>query len=312
MTRIRIGLVGVGKIARDQHIPVIAANPSFELVACTSRTETTCGIATYSSVEAMLAAHPGIDAVVVASPPAMHFEAAKRALEADKHVFLEKPPCATLTELDWLEKLARIRRRTLFQSWHLRCAPRVADAANRLKGHSVRGGRIVWKEDVRRFHPGQDWIWRCGGFGVFDPGINAISVLTEILEEPVFVKRADLFFPADCDSPVAATIVFCTQSGATIDTELDFFCSEEQTWDIELTADVTVKLAASATRLEIDGITQDFPASPDGNFAEYAPLYRRFAELIAHGESDVDATPFRLVADAFLIGRRHDAPPLTL
>jgi len=32
--------------------------------------------------------------------------------------------------------------------------------------------------------------------------------------------------------------------------------------------------------------------------------YRRFAELIAAGESEIDATPFRLVADAFLAGKR--------
>ena len=38
--------------------------------------------------------------------------------------------------------------------------------------------------------------------------------------------------------------------------------------------------------------------------AEYRGLYRRFIELAATGSSDVDLTPLRLVADAFLLGRR--------
>ena len=35
--RLRIGLLGIGKIARDQHIPALNANPRFDLAACASR-----------------------------------------------------------------------------------------------------------------------------------------------------------------------------------------------------------------------------------------------------------------------------------
>ena len=38
---------------------------------------------------------------------------------------------------------------------------------------------------------------------------------------------------------------------------------------------------------------------------EYAGIYRRFLDLIGRGESDLDAAPLALVADAFLIGRRR-------
>ena len=38
---------------------------------------------------------------------------------------------------------------------------------------------------------------------------------------------------------------------------------------------------------------------------EYAGIYRRFAELIGSGESDVDTRPLRHVADAFMVGL-HD------
>jgi D-galactose 1-dehydrogenase len=42
----------------------------------------------------------------------------------------------------------------------------------------VARGRITWREDVRKWHPGQDWVFEPGGMGVFDPGINALSILT--------------------------------------------------------------------------------------------------------------------------------------
>ena len=42
---------------------------------------------------------------------------------------------------------------------------------------------VTWKEDVRHWHPGQQWIWEAGGFGVFDPGINALSIVTKIMPD---------------------------------------------------------------------------------------------------------------------------------
>ena len=42
---------------------------------------------------------------------------------------------------------------------------------------------------------------------------------------------------------------------------------------------------------------------------EYPSLYARFAELVEAGESDVDREPLRIVADAFLVGRREIVEP---
>jgi predicted dehydrogenase len=302
---IRAGLVGIGKVARDQHIPLLRASPHFELVACTSRNNRVDGVANFTTVEAMLAGGPGLDAVVVCSPPQVHYEAAKCALLAGKHVFMEKPPCATTAELGRLTELARVGKRTFFQTWHMRYAPRVSDAKRWLKGRKVLGARIVWKEDVRHWHPGQSWIFQAGGFGVFDPGINAISVLTKILPEPVFVESAEHFVPENCQAPIAANLVLRTDSGVKISAAFDFLYAGEAIWDIEVETDGgALKLSFAGAVLSIDGQRLEFPPHKDGAYAEYMQLYRRFAELIAAGESEIDATPFRLVADAFLAGKR--------
>ena len=47
----------------------------------------------------------------------------------------------------------------------------------------------------------------------------------------------------------------------------------------------------------------------DARSAEYPALYARFDALLRAGESDVDAAPLRLVADAFMLGRRLEVEP---
>src|SRR5438034_11464853 len=56
---------------------------------------------------------PEIDAVVIATPASTHFALAKAALEANKHVFIEKPLAKSLVEADELVALADARTRVL-------------------------------------------------------------------------------------------------------------------------------------------------------------------------------------------------------
>ena len=61
--QLRVGLLGIGKIARDQHIPALAANPRFELVACASRNATVEGVPNFPDLETMLAAVPDLHCI---------------------------------------------------------------------------------------------------------------------------------------------------------------------------------------------------------------------------------------------------------
>jgi predicted dehydrogenase len=156
---------------------------------------------------------------------------------------------------------------------------------------------------VHHWHPGQKWIWEPGGFGVFDPGINALSVLTTILPRDVVVEGALLEFPENQQSPIAANLRMRTEDGVDIVAEFDFRQKGEQSWDIELkTTTGNLKLSRGGAVLAIDGkqITHE-----EGLAGEYPRLYRRFAELVDAGKSEVDWRPFQLVADSFLIGERR-------
>ena len=305
MTPIPLAVVGIGKIARDQHLPAIAASPDFRLTAAASRHGTVDNVSMYVEVFDLLAGSDAVEAISFCTPPVGRFQAAHAALMADRHVMLEKPPGATVAEVQALIALAKARGRTLFCTWHSREAASVRPAKAWLAGRTVRSAHIAWKEDVRRWHPGQAWIWQAGGLGVFDPGINALSILTEVLPEAVHLAKADLEFPSNCDTPIAATLGFATASGAPVTADFDFLQTGEQTWEILVdTDDGALRLIDGGARLEING--EPVPTADESPATgEYPSLYRRFAELIRTGQSDVDLTPFQLVADAFLLGRRH-------
>ena len=80
MSAINLAIVGVGKIVRDQHLPSIAANADFKLVATASRNGTVDGVTAYTSIDDMLDAEPSIDAVSLCMPPQYRYEAAYKAL----------------------------------------------------------------------------------------------------------------------------------------------------------------------------------------------------------------------------------------
>ncbi|MDY7525827.1 Gfo/Idh/MocA family oxidoreductase [Sphingomonas sp. 10B4] len=296
---IRIGIVGVGKIARDQHIPVLDASPDFDLVTAASRHGRIEHGVTHTTIEEMLAAED-IDAVSLCQPPQVRFEAARLAIAAGKHVFLEKPPGATLSEVDLLHALARDKGVTLFASWHSRYAAGVETARAWLAGKVLRSVHVEWKEDVRHWHPGQAWIWEAGGMGVFDPGINALSIATAILPG-FFLTHGVLEIPTNRASPIAADLHFTDAAGTPIRAEFDWRQTGPQTWDIKVETDAgTLVLSKGGSELRIDGV--EHRLAPE---AEYRGLYDRFAALIAAGESDVDVAPLRHVADAYLRGERR-------
>ena len=299
---LKLGLVGIGKIARDQHIPALKESRQIDLVACASRNAKVAGVANFLDLEAMLAALPQLDCISICTPPQAHFTAALAALRAGKHVMLEKPPSATTRQIALLADEAARCRRTLFQTWHSRFAAGVDAAREWLRGRTLTGGRIIWKEDVHHWHPGQQWIWEPGGFGVFDPGINALSVLTEVLPHEVCVDNAVLEFPSNQQAPIAANLQLRTERGVRVDAEFDFRQKGEQSWDIELTTTSgKLKLSQGGAGLEIDGKAV---SAASGLAGEYPRLYARFASLCADARSEVDWRPFQLVADAFLIGER--------
>ena len=135
---------------------------------------------------------------------------------------------------------------------------------------------------------------------MFDPGINALSIMTRILPDSLVLTASRLDIPGNCDTPVAAELEGRIGSAGQFHAVLDFLQEGEQTWSIDVETDVgSLSIAMGGAELMISGSRQNV-----GPSREYSSIYRRFASLVSRGECEVDAAPLALAADAFLIGRQ--------
>jgi D-galactose 1-dehydrogenase len=140
---------------------------------------------------------------------------------------------------------------------------------------------------------------------VFDPGINALSILTRIIPGSLALKGAELSYPRNCETPIAARLLLTDSRGAAAQVELDFRQTGRQTWDIDVDTDAgRLHLSSGGAVMTVDDRTVETAES-----SEYASVYEHFATLVRSRAIDVDCAPLQLVADAFLCGRRVEVEP---
>jgi len=213
---------------------------------------------------------------------------------------LEKPPGATLAEVHELQRLADAAGVILFATWHSRMAKGVAAAKAFLADKTVTQVHIDWQESVRKWHPGQKWIAEPGGMGVMDPGINALSIMTEILPMAVHLTGAKLRFPENWDTPIQADLRFTHNVTAAF----DWTREEDQQWEIHIEAGQDkVALVEGGNLCWVNG-----EKAQVSDLEEYPALYARMTKLLELGQSDVDLSPMVHVSDAFTLGKRQTIP----
>src|SRR6266542_3056506 len=298
----RIAVAGIGKIARDQHLPCIRKNGNFALVAGVSRSAKIDGVPNFENLSALKASKLKVDCVALCTPPAVRLAMAREAMDYGWHLLIEKPPTPTVGELIAMEAYAKRKKRVLYTTWHSRYNKSVDMAKAKLKGKHVDFLRVVWKEDVHKWHPDQAWIWQPGGFGVFDPGINALSIVTKILPEPVFVDSATIEVPANATTPIGADIRFKRGDGTSADFSaiFDWRQKANEIWEIEVgTRDgLKLHLKDGGSVLEVNGKT-----AHKAVLHEYEDIYAKFARLLKARKSEVDPSPLQLVSDCFMLGK---------
>ena len=115
---IKTGVVGYGVAAQYMHLPFIVTHPDFELHSILQRHGDTAKekypwVKIFRSLEDMLA-DESIELVVITTPNDSHFDYAYKALDAGKHVVLEKP--FTITSEDAKKLIAQAKRKNRFLS----------------------------------------------------------------------------------------------------------------------------------------------------------------------------------------------------
>ena len=140
MTRIRVGVIGAGGIAQIEHVPnLLRLKDRFEVLGVYDPSATArafmlerYGIVSFDRLEALL--NLSLDAVVVASPDALHKEHVLAALKHGLHVFCEKPLCYGAADISELIAMRDLHKRVLQVGYMKRFDPSFEAALAHLPG----------------------------------------------------------------------------------------------------------------------------------------------------------------------------------
>ena len=129
-------------------------------------------------------ADDSVEAVVIATPVPTHYELARRAVEADKHVFVEKPPAMRAAELEELCDLAEERGRVLMPGHLLLYHPAVEKLKEIVDSGELGDVLYVYgnRQNLGTFRTNENALWSLG--------VHDLSVLLHLLEEEPSEVRA--------------------------------------------------------------------------------------------------------------------------
>jgi scyllo-inositol 2-dehydrogenase (NADP+) len=177
---IRVGLVGYGMAGRVFHAPVIGAVPGLRLTTVVER-RTDDSSKRYPWVRVVRGAaelfdDDEVDLVVVATPTDTHFDLAKRALLAGKHVVVDKPFTTTTERAAELIELAR-HRGLILSVFHNRRWDGDFLTVRRLLGRGLLGRLVEFESHFDRFRSAlRPGAWReedgAGGGILYDLGVH--------------------------------------------------------------------------------------------------------------------------------------------
>jgi len=148
---------------------------------------------------------PGVDGVVIATPVSTHFELAIRALQAGKHILVEKPLARSVSEIDEIEKLAKEKNRlvmaghTFLFNAAVRYVKKLIDAGELGKIRYIYSQRL----NLGRIRSDVDALWN------FAP--HEISIIQFWLGNPKpisVVKRGLDYIQQNIDDVVFMNIIY--------------------------------------------------------------------------------------------------------
>lgn len=302
---IRIAVIGVGQIARQQHLPALENDPDFTIVAAVSPVPVALNVPVFATLAELRQSDLVLDAVALCTPPALRYGLAHEALASGWHVLLEKPPTVTRSQAESLSRLADERGLTIFAAWHSVYAASIPALREILPTLSIERVTIAWKENAEKWHPGADWLWRDGALGVFDAGINALSILCTLSSEAILYDAALLSFHDNQRAPSHVRLAMRgSETGLPITAEFDWrHEAASEIWEIVWHAGngERVILSEGGARLHRGSLEIVLAEAH-----EYAGVYRHFAALIREGRSSLDLRALDLVTDALAFGTRQN------
>ena len=180
MDQIKWGIIGCGDVTEVKSGPAFNKVPHSELVAVMRRNAEKAAdyakrhkVPNWYANADLLINDPGVNAIYVATPPNTHAFYAKKAIEAGKPVYIEKPMCRTFAECEEVNQLAKEKNVSVFVAYYRRRLPGFVKVKELVDNGKIGTVRMVSVQLYKhpQESPGEKLPWRVdpsiGGAGHF-------------------------------------------------------------------------------------------------------------------------------------------------
>jgi predicted dehydrogenase len=203
---IGVGLIGYGLGGRAFHAPYISVTPGLSLRAVVSRTPAKVladlpDVAVVATVEALLDC-PDFDLVVVSSPDDFHAEHAIAALDAGKHVLIDKPFATNLADAKRVAERAEACRRVL-TIFHNRRWDADFLTLRRLIAEGALGEIVHFESHFDRWRPEPAAVWKEAreGGSWLDLGPHLVDQALQLFGMPLSITADIATLRPDAPAP---------------------------------------------------------------------------------------------------------------
>jgi predicted dehydrogenase len=124
------------------------------------------------------------------------------------HVILEKPPTEKPSQIENLKQRAANLQLVFITLWHSQHAAGVGAAMQRLQSSRIKSIKIDWEEDFYHYYAVQYWVTITVAGGIFDPPVNALSVVEKILGTTVKLVRGEAQVPFNWEAAISGKYEF--------------------------------------------------------------------------------------------------------
>ncbi|MFC4948692.1 Gfo/Idh/MocA family protein [Pseudonocardia sp. GCM10023141] len=314
--RVRVALVGCGRIAQVAHLPALEKANGIELVAvCDPSEHVALAVAARYGIDAVhieakeVFADPGVEAVLIAAPDRFHFDLVEDALEAGKHVLIEKPIASTVEQAARLVEMVAAAGVTL--------------QVGSMKRHDpgLQFTRRFVREKVGEVRSFNAWY----RIGSLRPGIEA-TLFPRTFDDPA-ARKVEAEFKSDRERYLLATHgshVFDTvryllgEVRSVTATHRGF--GRDHVWNLLVTmASGAIGTATITVDVPGDGAEgiQVFGSLGHSTTHTHFPFFRRASDVLAYSSEDGltvspvpdDTDAYERQAEAFASAVRGEASP---
>jgi predicted dehydrogenase len=237
----RIGILGTGAIAQIVHLPILGERSDVDLCAVSDLDEPKArelagrfGVDRVLSDKALIA-DPELDAVVICTPNSLHEDLAVRALEAGKHVLVERPMALTASGVQRVLDAATSASRCLMVGMGHRHRPDVGALRSFVASGELGEVYSVRASSLVRHVPHARSAWRqdpaeAGGGALMDLGVATLDLALWLVGYPTIERISAVFKRDRAGVESACTILMVSEDGTAFSVEVgwNLFADEDR------------------------------------------------------------------------------------